>query len=183
MDVPITKIRIEKLGQNEESISEGLALARRTEKEDINITYLTHKTALGEAEIRYEEESEGTKNLIGFWLPWATKDPQNDESNRRILIVDELDSSLHPKIVSALVAKHIEAALPSQLIFTTHDTHLMDSKMLRRDQIWITDRDAFGATQLRSIHDFEGREGEDVEKRYFEGRYRGLPLIRRMTCD
>ena len=55
----------------------------------------------------------------------------------------------------------------------------MDAKLLRRDQFWLTERDANGATQLRSIHDFEGRESEDLEKRYYEGRYRGLPFVRR----
>ena len=117
------------------------------------------------------------KNLIGFWLPWATQDPSHNP--RRLLVVDELDSSLHPKIVAALVEKHINSEIPSQLIFTTHDTHLMDAKLLRRDQFWITERDINGATQLRSIHDFEGRDSEDIEKRYYEGRYRGLPLVKR----
>ena len=125
----------------------------------------------------YTDESEGTKNLIGFWLPWVTKNPFYGSD--RLLIVDELDSSLHPKIVAALVEKHINSSVPSQLIFTTHDTHLMDTKLLRRDQFWITERDMNGATQLRSIHDFEGRESEDIEKRYYEGRYRGLPLVKR----
>jgi AAA15 family ATPase/GTPase len=96
-----------------------------------------------------------------------------------ILAVDEIDSSLHPNIVAALVEKHLSATTPSQLIFTTHDTHLMDAKILRRDQFWLTERDANGATQLRAIHDFAGRESEDIEKRYYEGRYRGLPLIRK----
>jgi AAA15 family ATPase/GTPase len=90
-----------------------------------------------------------------------------------------LDSSLHPSIVDDLIEKHLDSGLDTQLIFTTHDTHLMNAKTLRRDQFWITERDANGATCLYSVHDFEGREGEDVEKRYFEGRYRGLPLIRR----
>lgn len=176
VDVPISKIRVEKPEDSQDQPSGGLGIATQSGRR----TYLTHKSALGEAELRFDDESEGTKNLIGFWLPWTTKDP-SDESDRRILVVDELDSSLHPKIVSALVAKHVESSIPSQLIFTTHDTHLMDSKLLRRDQIWITDRDMYGATQLRAIHDFEGREGEDVEKRYYEGRYRGLPLIRKAS--
>jgi hypothetical protein len=78
-----------------------------------------------------------------------------------------------------LVDKHLKSDTSAQLIFTTHDTHLMDTKLLRRDQFWLTERDANGATQLRSIHDFEGRESEDLEKRYYEGRYRALPIIRR----
>jgi AAA domain, putative AbiEii toxin, Type IV TA system len=181
VDVPISKIRIEtvkapptalSMGADPENQLLSLSLATR------NRTVLTHRTALGDSDLSYEDESEGTKNLIGFWLPWFTKEVSG-HPRCLLVVVDELDSSLHPKIVAALVEKHINAEVPSQLIFTTHDTHLMDSKLLRRDQFWITERDVNGATQLRSIHDFEGRESEDIEKRYFEGRYRGLPLVKR----
>lgn len=156
LDVPVTNIRIDKKESR---------------------TVLTHKTALGEAEFDFQEESDGTKNLIGFWFPWAFHTRRIIENG--VLIVDELDSSLHPEIVVALVAKHLKSDTPSQLIFSTHDTHLMDAKLLRRDQFWLTERDTNGATQLRSIHDFEGRQSEDLEKRYYEGRYRGLPFVRR----
>lgn len=138
-------------------------------------TTLTHKTSLGEGDIDFEDESKGTRNLFGFWLPWITRDP-DEQHARCILQIDEFDSSLHPLIVQALVERHTHASAASQLIFTTHDTHLMDTGLLRRDQIWLTERDSNGATQLRSVHDFKGRQSEDVEKRYFEGRYRGLPL-------
>lgn len=141
-------------------------------------TRLTHISALGNAEIDFEDESEGTKNLIGFWLPWTTKETALKHQARCILLVDEIDSSLHPKIVNSLVYQHIHAAAPSQLIFTTHDTHLMDSKLLRRDQIWFTERDVNGATQLRALYDFEGRESDDIEKKYYEGSYRSLPVIK-----
>jgi AAA15 family ATPase/GTPase len=67
-------------------------------------------------------------------------------------------TSLHPRIVASLVKQHLQLESPGQLIFTTHNTHLMDTKILRRDQIWLTERDVNGATQLRSIQDFEGRE-------------------------
>ena len=136
-----------------------------------------HRTQLGDARIALSEESEGTKNLIGFYPHWFLKG--GESISTRVLSVDELDSSLHPLIVAALVEKHIQSGAASQLIFTTHDTHLLNTKILRRDQIWITDRDVNGATQLRSIHEFEGRETEDVEKRYFEGRYRGLPFLKK----
>jgi AAA15 family ATPase/GTPase len=109
----------------------------------------------------------------------TTRKSQRVQKTCSVLVVDELDSSLHPKLVEALVEKHLESGLDSQLIFTTHDTHLMDSKLLRRDQIWMTERDAAGSTQLRSVHDFVGREGEDIEKRYYEGRYRSLPIVKR----
>ena len=140
---------------------------------------LIHKTALGNAEFEFEEESVGTKNLFGFWGLWRVFQKSHLINVWQTLILDEIDSSLHPEIVAAIVAKHQAAAEPAQLIFTTHDTHLMDTKLLRRDQIWLTERDSNGATQLRAVHDFAGRESEDVEKRYYEGRYRALPLLRR----
>lgn len=183
LDVPISKMTVETLESPQVDLNK---LSKFFEKENksknavptvMKRTVLTHKTALGDVDLSYTDESEGTKNLIGFWLPWVTKNPFYGSD--RLLIVDELDSSLHPKIVAALVEKHINSSVPSQLIFTTHDTHLMDTKLLRRDQFWITERDMNGATQLRSIHDFEGRESEDIEKRYYEGRYRGLPLVKR----
>ena len=174
VDVPISRMRSEFVESHVERPS--ILSAAFPGKDKAVRTILTHYTALGEADLAYEDESEGTKNLVGFWLPWVTREPSS-RSARRVLLIDELDSSLHPKIVVALVAKHLASIEPSQLIFTTHDTHLMDSKLLRRDQFWITERDVNGATQLRSIHDFDGRESEDIEKRYYEGRYRGLPLL------
>lgn len=165
VDVPVVKLERVEVSAN-----------RSLGVDGVRKTILTHQTALGDSDLNYEDESEGTKNLIGFWLPWKTRTP-NTYTPQCILIADELDSSLHPKIVVALVARHIHAEKPSQLIFSTHNTHLMDAKLLRRDQFWITERDSNGATQLRSIHDFAGREGEDIEKRYYEGRYRGLPVL------
>ena len=177
VDIPIVKIKVESSEVNIVDKSERLEESSTDFRSAKTKTVLTHKTALGHAELAYNDQSDGTKNLIGFWLPWKLKNI--DDGLHRILLVDELDSSLHPKIVATLVDKHIHSDITSQLIFTTHDTHLMDAKLLRRDQFWITERDINGATQLRSIHDFEGRESEDIEKRYYEGRYRGLPLVKR----
>lgn len=138
----------------------------------------THQTAMGQAKFTLLEESDGTRNLMGFWMFWMSLNHKT-KTDLNVLAIDELDSSLHPNIIIALLKKRLELEHPAQMIFTTHDTHLMDAKILRRDQFWITERDANGATQLRSIHDFAGRESEDIEKRYYEGRYRGLPLLRR----
>ncbi len=176
VDIPVSAIHLNT--EDAESIQSAKKLTLKeffaaAQKDKVT---LTHTSLLGKAEFDFSEESGGTKNLIGFWLPWFMI---NHADGSGILSVDELDSSLHPSIVDDLIEKHLDSGLDTQLIFTTHDTHLMNAKALRRDQFWITERDANGATCLFSVHDFEGREGEDVEKRYFEGRYRGLPLIRR----
>ncbi|MDD2776462.1 MAG: ATP-binding protein [Gallionella sp.] len=181
IDVPVADIQFEPTIQTAELGSESpintLEQAKSSSME--HKTVFTHKTALGEALFELSEESKGTQNLIGFWLPWTMMVwSATSRAASQVLVVDELDSSLHPNIVASLIKKHLEAEQFTQLIFTTHDTHLMDTKLLRRDQFWLAERDENGATQLRSIHDFEGREGEDLEKRYYEGRYRGLPFIR-----
>lgn len=181
VDVPVTSMRV--ITRQADSEKEILGISDTIsdrvsawQNSMVMKTTFTHRTALGEADFSFDEESEGTKGLIGFWLPWSVLGHAG--GTFKMVAVDELDSSLHPEIVAALIKKYHKYDDCAQLIFTTHDTHLMDTKLLRRDQIWITERDVNGATQLRSIHDFDGRESEDVEKRYFEGRYRGLPVLR-----
>lgn len=187
VDVPVTSISSELNGADEasEGLSgfAGLDSAARVErllklgKSRVETT-LTHRTVLGEAQFDFDEESSGTQNLVGFSFPWLVFGAHDPADNFDFCLIDELDSSLHPRVVAEVVRRHIARAQPTQLVFTTHDTHLMDAKLLRRDQFWLTERDEAGATQLRCLHDFEGREGEDIEKRYYEGRYRSLPFIK-----
>ncbi|CAH0281249.1 AAA15 family ATPase/GTPase [Pseudomonas frederiksbergensis] len=175
VDIPVSAIQLNTEDADAVPTKKKLTLKEFFAAAQKDKVTLTHTSLLGAAEFDFSEESGGTKNLIGFWLPWFMI---NRADGSGILSVDELDSSLHPEIVADLLGKHLDRGLDTQLIFTTHDTHLMNAKILRRDQFWITERDANGATSIFSVHDFEGREGEDIEKRYFEGRYRGLPLIR-----
>ena len=174
LDIPVTALEFEEFEKNSTSQGSNDLRDRMLSSGDLK-ALLTHKSALGEAIFKFEEESEGTQNLIGFFFVWSIL--RETGSPMELVSIDELDTSLHPQIVARLIKQHQQMEVPRQLIFTTHDTHLMDTKLLRRDQIWLTERDVNGATQLRSIHDFEGRESEDVEKRYYEGRYRGLPIL------
>ncbi len=178
IDVPMVDMRFEQNADAYKSpdLTDSELLVMLTNPAKRAKATFTHETALGKAEFDLADESEGTHNLIGFWLLWAAHNRQGNESN--FLAIDELDSSLHPNIISTLIQQRQTQEQGGQLIFTTHDTHLMDTKLLRRDQIWLTERDANGATQLYSIHDIAGRESEDIEKRYYEGRYRGLPVLR-----
>ncbi|WP_242411400.1 ATP-binding protein [Burkholderia sp. A1] len=183
VDVPVTEIHFEPTS-GVKNWSDSLDSIDSDELKKVfqtkGKTTLTHKTRLGEAKFDFSEESKGTQNLIGMFLPWILLKASAENGNKnKVLIIDELDSSLHPEIVEHLVDEHIKSGSTAQLIFSTHDTHLMSSKLLRRDQIWVVDRNSAGATRLKSIHSVKGREGEDVERRYFEGRYRGLPVRRR----
>ncbi|WP_189461491.1 AAA family ATPase [Jeongeupia chitinilytica] len=180
LDIPISKIKQEIKEvevDNAESYNDDFSRKLDNFEKNHNKTTLTHKTSLGEADFDLKEESDGTKSLLGFWLPLKIANMKRNITSA--LVIDELDSSLHPSIIASIVERHLNSTDDFQLIFTTHDTHLMDTRLLRRDQLWLTDRDETGATQLRSIHDFAGRESEDIEKRYFEGKYRGIPFVRK----
>ena len=181
LDIPVTHVRFDSAPPETRKIKNATDQSSEDARRVLDVNEVraifTHRTAMGEASFDFDDESTGTQNLVGFYLPWVLLH-QAEHSGWRALIIDELDTSLHPNIVSELIRRHLNSDTRSQLIFTTHDTHLMDTRLLRRDQMWLTERDVNGATQLRSIHDFEGRESEDVEKRYYEGRYRGLPIVR-----
>lgn len=122
------------------------------------------------------KESHGTQNLfaLGGYLFDAL-----DEG--AIVFIDELDTSLHPFVVKLILNLfQNEQTNPhhAQLVFTTHDTSLLDETLLRRDQIWFTEKDASGATELYSLQDIEGvREDSAFEKGYRVGKYKAIPKI------
>ena len=100
------------------------------------------------------------------------------------LVVDEIDTSLHPRLTSRLLALfQDETTNPklAQLICTTHDTTLLGSTLgeqpLTRDQMWFTEKNAAGETALRPLSDFRPRKGENVERRYLGGSYGAVPRI------
>jgi uncharacterized protein len=127
-----------------------------------------------------EYESEGTKKLFNF-APMFLESLEN----QRIIIVDELDAKLHPLLTIALIKKfhaNIGSGHCSQLIFTTHDTNLLTSELFRRDQIWFSEKDKFGATQLYSLYDYKLqnkkiRTDEMYEKNYLIGKYGAIPYL------
>lgn len=96
------------------------------------------------------------------------------------VIIDELDASLHTQACEALVQlfqdKHLNKN-GAQLIATTHDTNLLDSPFLRRDQIWLCEKDDLGASHIFPLTDFHTRKGDAFEKGYLQGRYGAVPHI------
>jgi uncharacterized protein len=125
-------------------------------------------------EFEIDEESDGTKRLFeiaGYWLYVL----QNGE----ILIIDEIDRSLHPVLSKALIKMFNNPEINknnAQLIFTTHDTTLLDGEIFRPDQIWFTEKDN-SMTKLYSLFDFRPREDESLQKGYLLGRYGAIPFI------
>jgi hypothetical protein len=122
-----------------------------------------------------DEESDGTRALFAFAGPWL-----DVLENERVLVVDELDTSLHPLLVHHLVKRLHHAGTKAQLIFTTHDTTLLSQKLLRRDQVWFMEKDARSATRLYPLSDFSPRDNEAVERGYLNGRYGGIPFLKEL---
>ena len=94
------------------------------------------------------------------------------------ICVDELDASLHTHACEAVLALFCSRETNpkgAQLIATTHDSELMRSPVLRRDQLWFTDKDAVGATRLYPLTDIRTRSGDDFAKGYLQGRYGAVP--------
>jgi hypothetical protein len=122
-----------------------------------------------------EDESDGTKklfNLTGGWI-------RSLESGATLL-VDELESSLHTYISKFLVGLFHSSKnnKNAQLIFTAHDTNLLETNLFRRDQIWFVEKNANNATELYSLLEYKPRKDEVIERGYLKGRYGAIPFIR-----
>lgn len=123
----------------------------------------------------FAEESEGTQQMFALSAPFI-----DTLENGKILFIDEIDASLHPLLCQYLISifnSKEKNQKNAQLIFTTHDTSLLNEDLLRRDQIYFTDKNKKGATELFSLADISERKGVDFAKRYLEGRYNALPYI------
>ena len=130
-----------------------------------------------EYEFDISEESLGTQVIFSF-IP-VLKDVLD---NGKVLIIDEFDKSLHPFIVKYIVEifNNLEINKKSaQLIFNTHDTNVLNLELLRRDQIWFTEKDTkYGSTTIYPLDDFSVRKTENVEKGYLLGRYGAIPFLK-----
>ena len=123
-----------------------------------------------------EQESVGTQHFfarIGGWLQAL--------ENGALLVVDEIEDSLHPLLTRRLIEMVQDKAVNTngaQLIFTTHDAMLLDLNFFRRDQIWFAEKnDETCATELYSLASFSPRKGENVRKGYLQGRFGAIPFI------
>ncbi len=99
-----------------------------------------------------------------------------------ILLIDEIDNSLHPKLCKFLIKLfHHPLTNPrnAQLIFASHETTLLDRELLRKDQIWFTEKNKYGETQLFSVQDFEKVKGDEpFDLWYMQGKFGGQPNIK-----
>lgn len=118
------------------------------------------------------EESAGTKNLFSILLRLL-----DVVRNRKSLMLDEFDASFHTRLAE-FVLDLIHASAQSQLLFSSHNTNLIDTSRLRRDQIIFVNKQADGSTEIYSLYDFKDfRENMNAEKAYIQGRFDAIPFV------
>ncbi|MBF0460974.1 MAG: ATP-binding protein [Magnetococcales bacterium] len=142
----------------------------------IEILKLGHRGKSGQTFfLDLQNESLGTRSLLEI------QGPVFDALDRGgVLWIDELSANMHPLLASRIVALFgSQEANPNgaQLVCTTHNTHLLNEGLLRRDQIWFTEKDSEGATELYPLADYHIRGGENFERDYLQGRYGAIPYL------
>ncbi|MDP3234797.1 MAG: AAA family ATPase [Myxococcales bacterium] len=122
----------------------------------------------------FAQESDGTKRLVHV-APTAFDAAVDDV----VVVIDELDRSLHALLAREFVVEFLRRARGhrSQLIFTTHETHVLDQDLLRRDEVWFVEKNAQGATELHSLDDFKVRNDLRLDRSYLLGRFGGVPRL------
>ena len=121
------------------------------------------------------EESDGTRRILDLIeLLVSAK-----IGSKKVYIIDEINRCLHPQVTYRLIAKYLELAKDTeiQLIVTTHESHLMDFNLLRRDEIWFVDKNKNGESSLYSLDQYNERFDKKISRAYLDGRYGGVPLF------
>lgn len=144
-------------------------------REEIKMNEILFKHSANDVKFTFGEESDGTRRLIELL------DIIYNDSKNRTVIIDELDRSLHPQMTIKFVETFLKYSkdLMTQLIITTHESNLMDLKLLRRDEIWFVERDMeLNESKLYSLEKFKVHNTKRVAKDYLIGRYGAVPVFK-----
>ena len=176
-DINIEDYQISKVDIPQEFLANTPDFIFKTLKEEPKIYQVMLKHKGSSKFLSIDEESLGTQ-IIFTLIPFLAE----ALNSKKILIMDELDRSMHPFLVEYIVEifnNHEINKNGSQLIFNTNDTNLLDLNILRRDQIWFIGKDNdTGISDLYSLCDFSVRKQENVGKGYMLGRYGAVPFIK-----
>ncbi len=149
-----------------------------TKIDTLHMTYDEHDEFQGYEEFDLEFESDGTKKLLALSAPLV-----DSLIGGYTVFVDELDNSLHIDLIEAIIKLYHDKSINqnnAQLIFSTHNTNLLNQEIFRRDQIWFVEKDIFGASHLYSLVEYgKGKARDDLalEKNYNAGKFGAKPSI------
>lgn len=142
-------------------------------EQEPSITTLRFRHGKSFFDFNFEDESDGTRRLFDLldMLLIKTEDV--------VFVVDELERSLHPKLtqhfLELFTKMHIDKRI--QLVFTTHESSIMDQSLFRRDEIWFIERDAANSSSIYSLDRFKERYDKILSKAYLDGRYGAIPVF------
>jgi AAA15 family ATPase/GTPase len=154
--------------------TDGMVHGFSKKNDDYIVSILKTKHFSSDNLFELTEESDGTNRL--FELTPAFDSLINGSDF--VFIVDELERSMHPILAKELVRLFSQSKTSSnQLIFTTHESHLLDFEIFRQDEIWFTEKKIDGSTEFYPLSKFKPREDKDIRKGYLQGRYGGIPFL------
>jgi len=173
--------QIEDLDKNSAAIIEtnkgGRMIVSKNSEDRVSVTELRtrHLSEDGKLiDFSLNEESEGTQRLIHL-LPSLFLLKQDSE---KVVFLDELDRRLHPQLSRRFVEVELGCRNKNnQLIFTTHDTNLLDLDLLRRDEIWFVEKNQQGSSSCYSLAEFKIRPDLKIERGYLNGRFGAIPFF------
>lgn len=133
----------------------------------------SHSEDNGNSRFQLSEESDGTRRLLEY-LPALF----NVVNKCKTYIVDEIERSIHPLLIKELIKKFsLDPKTKGQLIFSTHESNLLDQEIFRPDEIWFVEKNKLGATELFVLSEFKEHHTIDVRKGYLNGRYGAIPFL------
>jgi hypothetical protein len=119
------------------------------------------------------DESDGTIRLLDF-IP-AFRELYTKEC---VYLIDEMERSIHPSLMKQLIQLYSqEHTTMGQLVFTTHESNLLDQDIFRQDEVWFVEKDRNGSSSLYSLGDFKEHKTIDIRKGYLAGRYGSIPFL------
>ena len=138
-----------------------------------------HETGDDGFELPFADESDGTQRFLEL-LPALYPFGETENDRATVYVIDELDRSLHPLLSRAFLQFFTDASRDkqNQLIITTHETHLLDSDLLRRDEIWFVEKGAEQNSTLSSLSEFKIRNDFKLERGYLHGRFGAIPFVK-----
>lgn len=146
-------------------LEDGVAKAKR-------LVFL-HEEDEGKNTFYADEESDGTRRLVDYLPPLYSAIRES-----KVYIIDEIERSIHPLLIKEMISKFsADEQTKGQMIFSTHESTLLDQDIFRQDEIWFAEKKADGATELYPLSEFKEHATIDIRKGYLNGRYGAIPFL------
>jgi hypothetical protein len=187
-DIQVEMLDLEKLPHDMPKELKEFIIKKSEEDEDAEFLsdvltthkkYDGHNNLVGKVNLSLnDDESFGTRKFFALTGPVL-----DSLENGHTLVIDELDTKLHPNLVCKIVSlfnSKEKNPKNAQLLFNTHDTNLLSSRLFRRDQVWFTEKNKFGEGKLYSLADFKSedvRKNDPFEDNYIRGKYGAVPYL------